>query len=94
MVIFNKDGTVAANAGYSAGHCLEQIPCDSRATPPCSLPTTWGWPFVIIMGVTAALYVAGGVTYTVRVKGEDGFVRASLATRIPQLEPYIPHILQ
>ena len=77
MMIFKEDGTVSANAGYSAGQCLQQIPCDSKATPPCSLPAAWGWSFVIALGVVTAVYVGGGIGYTVRVQGESaaGFVR-------------------
>jgi hypothetical protein len=77
MMIFKEDGTVSANAGYSAGQCLQQIPCDSKATPPCSLPAAWGWSFVVALGVVTAVYVGGGIGYTVRVQGEPaaGFVR-------------------
>ena len=71
QLLFHADGTIRSNDGYSKGQCLSQVPCDSTAVPPCSLPASWGWTFVIALAVCSTLYVAGGVGYAVKVQGES-----------------------
>ena len=48
-----------------ANCCLKATPCVS----PCVLPTGWGAIFLIFIGVTSVVYVAGGVGWAVKTQG-------------------------
>ena len=37
---------------------------------PCSLPSSFGWNFIVILAVCSTVYVGGGIAYNHKVKGE------------------------
>ena len=63
-----------------AAQCLEALPC----VAPCSLPSSWGWTFVVALTVCSTLYVSGGVAYSHKVKGES-----LAAANMPKLLPHV-----
>jgi hypothetical protein len=69
----SDDGTIRLRDPQhtSLGQCLHAKPCDGSATPPCHLPLSWGWAFIIVFGACAAVYAGGGITFGVRSQGKS-----------------------
>lgn len=55
-------GTMRSSTGMGCepNCCLPAEPC---LPPSCVLPLGWGWPFVTVITLGAAVYVGGGVAY-------------------------------
>jgi len=62
--------------------CLEAMPC----VAPCTLPSSFGFTFIIFLAVSTTLYVFGGVAYNHKVKGED-----LSKTNLPKLLPHVEY---
>ena len=72
------DGTIRLHDPQHAslGQCLHAKACDGSATPPCSLPLSWGWMFIIIFGVGTIGYAGGGISFGVRSQGKPAGLEA------------------
>ena len=75
-IIFQCDPSVSGAVGKSA---VENPPlrytitiASMHACPRGPVPLSWGWWFIIFFGVGSIGYFGGGITYNVRVRGEEG----------------------
>lgn len=104
---YEKDKTIKSPNPRPADSCVGQD-CCLTALPcvaPCIPPSSWGWTFIVLLGVSSVLYIGGGVTYNVKLNGMEpsmqalpnpeqwrafyGFVADGIAYSRRQLSAYI-----
>lgn len=64
LKLLNTDRAEALHCP-AANCCLQAEPC----VDPCTLPAGAGWTFVVLFVSCCVIYIAGGVTHSVKVRG-------------------------